>query len=151
MRKVIRDKCSVTVGKLTLYWKKDRMFIRLPSERELCYLAPQITKTHFGLHRLTYLAPAANGLLVPQETFGGKLAENATQAVARDILAHAMLSLEAHGYRIVFHVHDECVMEMPIGTGSVDEACAIMGEAPEWCRDLPLRADGYECDAYQKS
>ena len=92
----------------------------------------------------------ANGQLGVQETFGGKACENVTQAIARDLLAHAMLNLEAHGYRIVFHVHDECVMEMPMGTGSVEEACDIMGETPDWCNDLPLRADGYECASYRK-
>ena len=53
--------------------------------------------------------------------------------------------------KIVFHVHDECVMEMLEGTGSVEEACAIMGQPPEWCSDLPLRADGYECRSYRKA
>ena len=92
----------------------------------------------------------ANGQLGVQETFGGKACENVTQAIARDLLAHAILNLEAHGYRIVFHVHDECVMEMPTGIGSVEEACMIMGEGPDWCSDLPLRADGYECASYRK-
>ena len=127
------------------------MLIRLPSGRELCYLSPRMVKNRFGSDGIGYLAPASNGQLVEQETFGGKCTENVIQSIARDLLAHAMLNLEAHGYRIVFHVHDECVMEMPEDVGSVEEACAIMGQTPEWCRDLPLRADGYECRSYRKA
>ena len=151
MRKVIREHSSVRVGKIRLYWKDGKMLIRLPSERELCYLSPRIVTNRFGSDGIGYMAPAANGQLMVQETFGGKACENVTQATARDILAHAMLNLEACGYKIVFHVHDECVMEMPEGTGSVEEACAIMGQTPEWCSDLPLRADGYECRSYRKA
>ena len=151
MRKVIREHSSVRVGKIRLYWKDEKMLIRLPSGRELCYLSPRTVTNRFGSDGIGYMAPAANGQLMVQETFGGKACENVTQATARDILAHAMLNLEAHGYNIVFHVHDECVMEMPEGTGSVEEACAIMGQTPEWCSDLPLRADGYECRSYRKA
>ena len=151
MRKVIREHSSVRVGKIRLYWKDEKMLIRLPSGRELCYLSPRTVTNRFGSDGIGYMAPVANGQLMVQETFGGKACENVTQATARDILAHAMLNLEAHGYRIVFHVHDECVMEMPEGTGSVEEACAIMGLTPEWCSDLPLRADGYECRSYRKA
>ena len=88
--------------------------------------------------------------MVEQETFGGKLAENATQAIARDILAHAMLNLESAGYPIVFHVHDEAIMEVPIGKGSLEEACHIMAIPPAWAKDLPLRADGDEMPYYRK-
>ena len=150
MRKVIRDYGSVRVGKVMLYWKDEKLLIRLPSGRDLCYLSPRTVTNRFGNDGIGYLAPIANGQLGIQETFGGKACENVTQAIARDLLAHAMLNLEAHGYCIVFHVHDECVMEMPTGIGSVEEACAIMGETPDWCNDLPLRADGYECASYRK-
>ena len=151
MRKVIRTHNSVRVGKIRMYWKDEKMLIRLPSGRELCYLSPRTVTNRFGSDGIGYMAPAANGQLMVQETFGGKACENVTQATARDILAHAMLNLEAHGYRIVFHVHDECVMEMPEGIGSVEEACTIMGQTPVWCSDLPLRADGYECRSYRKA
>lgn len=149
-RKVIRSKTSVRVGKVTLYWQEDKMLMRLPSGRNLCYQSPHFTINRFGSDAIGYYAPNAAGQMVEQETFGGKLAENATQAIARDILAHAMQNLEEDGYRIVFHVHDETVMEMPIDKGSVEEACAVMGQPPEWASDLPLRADGYECAYYRK-
>ena len=151
MRRVIRNHSFMRVGKVMLYWKDEKMLIRLPSGRDLCYLSPRTVNNRFGNDGIGYLAPMANGQLGVQETFGGKACENVTQAIARDLLAHAMLNLEAHGYRIVFHVHDECVMEMPTGIGSVEEACSIMAETPDWCSDLPLRADGYECSSYRKA
>ena len=88
--------------------------------------------------------------MVVQETFGGKLAENTTQAIARDILAHALLTLEKNGYPVVFHVHDEAVIEMPIGQGSLEEACRLMAIAPDWAERLPLRADGEDHLAFYR-
>ena len=149
-RKVIRSKTSARVGKVTLYWQDDKMLMRLPSGRNLCYQSPHFTMNRFGSDAIGYYAPNAAGQMVEQETFGGKLAENATQAIARDILAYAMLNLDAAGYPIVFHVHDEAVMEMPNDKGSMEDACAVMGQPPDWALDLPLRADGYECTYYRK-
>ena len=150
-RTVIRRKTSARVGKVTLYWQDDKMFMRLPSGRNLCYQSPHFTENRFGSDAIGYYAPNAAGQMVEQETFGGKLAENATQAIARDILSHALLTLEKNGYPVVFHVHDEAVIEMPIGHGSLEEACRLMTIAPDWAENLPLRADGYECAYYQKS
>ena len=150
-RTVIRKKTSARIGKVALYWQDDKMFMRLPSGRNLCYQSPHFTENRFGSDAIGYYAPNAAGQMVVQETFGGKLAENATQAIARDILAHALLTLEKNGYPVIFHVHDEAVIEMPIGQGSLEEACRLMAIAPEWADDLPLRADGYECAYYQKS
>ena len=141
-RTVIRKKTSVRVGKVVLYWQEDRMFMRLPSGRNLCYQSPHFTTNRFGSDAIGYYAPSASGQMVVQETFGGKLAENATQAIARDILAHALLTLEKSGYPVVFHIHDEAVIEMPIGEGSLEEACCLMAIAPDWAEGLPLRADG---------
>lgn len=149
-RTVIRRKTSARVGKVTLYWQDDKMFMRLPSGRNLCYQSPHFTENRFGSDAIGYYAPNAAGQMAVQETFGGKLAENATQAIARDILAHALLMLEKNGYPVVFHVHDEAVIEMPIGQGSLEEACRLMAITPDWAKDLPLRADGYECAYYRK-
>ena len=149
-RTVIRKKTSVRVGKLILYWQDDKMFMRLPSGRNLCYQSPHFTGNRFGSDAIGYYAPNAAGQRVVQETFGGKLAENATQAIARDILAHALLTLEKNGYPVIFHVHDEAVIEMSIGQGALEEACRLMAIAPNWAEELPLRADGYECMYYRK-
>ena len=150
-RDVIEEHTTTRVGRLTLFWRDDRMFIQLPAGRRLCYISPRFVPNRFGNSGIGYLAPAANGQLVIQETFGGKLAENCTQSIARDLLAHGMMNLEAAGYPIVFHVHDEAVMEVPIGRGSVEEACEVMARAPAWADGLPLRADGDEMAFYQKT
>lgn len=149
-RTVIRRKTSAYVGKVTLYWQDDKMFMRLPSGRNLCYQSPHFTENRFGSDAIGYYAPNAAGQMVVQETFGGKLAENATQAIARDILAHALLTLEKNGYPVVFHVHDEAVIEKPTGQGSLEEACRLMATAPDWAEDLPLRADGEDHLAFYR-
>ena len=82
-------------------------------------------------------------------TWGGKLVENIVQAVARDCLAVAMLRLDQAGYEIVFHVHDEVVIEAPDGSHWQD-AAAIMGEPIDWAPGLLLRGDGYETKFYMK-
>ena len=149
-RTVIRRETSVRVGKVTLYWQGDKMFMRLPSGRNLCYQSPHFTENRFGSDAIGYYAPNAAGQMVVQETFGGKLAENATQAIARDILAHALLTLEKNGYPVIFHVHDEAVIEKPTGQGSLEEACRLMAIAPDWAENLPLRADGEDHLAFYR-
>ena len=76
------------------------------------------------------------------DTYGGKLTENVIQAVARDILTHALVKLQKAGYPVVLHVHDEVAAEVPDGFGSVEEFERIMEDIPEWCRDWPIRAAG---------
>ena len=148
---VIEKHNSVRVGKVMVYRKEGHMLIRLPGGRDLCYLSPRFVTNRFGSRGIGYLAASAGGKMELQETFGGKIAEHCTPASARDMLAHAMLNLEAAGYPIVFHVHDEAVMEVPIGQGSVEEACRVMAIPPDWARDLPLRADGDEMTYYKKT
>jgi DNA polymerase len=149
-RRVVEEHTTVRVGRVTLFWQDEKMFFQLPSGRRLTYLSPRLVDNRFGSKGIGYLGSGANGQLEVQETFGGKLAENITQAVARDLLAHALKNLETAGYPIVFHVHDEAVLEVPTGQRSVEEVCAIMGRAPDWADGLPLRADGYECGFYRK-
>ena len=83
------------------------------------------------------------------ESYGPKFVENIVQATARDILAEAMLRLNAAGYRIVMHVHDEAVIEAPPDI-SLENICSVMGQTPTWASGLLLRADGYICDFYKK-
>jgi DNA polymerase len=84
------------------------------------------------------------------ETYGGKLVENIVQAIARDCLAESMLSLDAAGYRIVMHVHDEVVIETDGSKGSLKDVIAIMSRPISWAKGLPLKADGYETYYYKK-
>ena len=72
------------------------------------------------------------------------------QSIARDCLANTMLRLTDAGYRIVMHVHDEVILEMPYGKGSLEEACQIMGQDIPWAPGLLLKADGYMTEYYKK-
>lgn len=84
------------------------------------------------------------------ESYGPKFVENIVQATARDCLAEAMFRLEAAGFPIVFHVHDEVICEVPVGVSSAEELGALMGQPISWAPNLPLRADAYECEYYRK-
>lgn len=100
--------------------------------------------------KVAELACGYGGSVGAMRRMGGedlKLAENIVQGTARDILLHAMRNLAEYG--IVAHVHDEVILECARDT-SVDAICELMARTPEWCPDLPLKADGYECGFYQK-
>ena len=73
-----------------------------------------------------------------------------TQATARDCLRDAMTALEAAGYHIVMHIHDEVILDTPKGFGSLEEVREIMGRTLTWAPGLPLNAAGFECEFYQK-
>lgn len=139
------------LGGFKFYKRSGILFVRLPSGRSIAYVKPQITENRFGKPSLSYMGmDQVKKQWRRIETFGGKLVENLVQAYARDCLAESMKRLENKGYRIVFHVHDEVIIEAPIGFGSADEVAAIMGEPLSFAKGLPLRAEGYETEFYRK-
>jgi DNA polymerase len=134
-------------------FQRGALWIKLPSGRELCYPRAAIGKNRFGSLSLIYEGMNQTSRKWERmETYGGKLVENIVQAIARDCLAEAMLRLTAADYRIVMHVHDEVVIEVPEERSEalLLEICAIMGEPVPWAESLPLRADGFLTPYYKK-
>ena len=121
-------RCQLPSGRLLSYWGA-----RLDSEGSICFMGQNQTTRKWE----------------KTETWGGKLVENIVQAVARDCLAVALLRLDAAGYAITFHVHDEIIAEAPKGRRWEDMA-EIMGQSIPWAEGLLLRGDGYATDFYMK-
>ena len=129
------------------------MFIRLPSGRPIAYWDPQIVDDDYGNPHITYMSQNQTTRKWERvETYGGKLTENIIQSIARDCLAEKMMTLtDQCGYHIVFHVHDEMILDIP----RADKAAAntvdrIMADSIEWAPGLPLKGSTYECDFYRK-
>ena len=128
--------------------------IKLPSGRELFYHKLHfrtVSKFDKEVEALHFLDPKSHRAVIP--TYGGRLTENVTQAVARDVLAHALVNLDKENVAVVAHVHDEVIAE---GGVTVERMKELMGAgvgnplAPSWADGLPLAAEGYYCARYRK-
>lgn len=136
-------------------WERGIMWMTLPSGRRMAYFNPEYTefKRRVGDGKcLTYMVlNQTTRKWQRTETWGGKLTENLVQAVARDCLKEAMLNLDVHGWDIRAHVHDEIICTEPVDSiRSWRDMAALMCPSVPWMEGLPLRADGYDCDFYQK-
>lgn len=131
------------------------MLVELPSGRRLAYPRARLEKVEkYGRVALSIVYEGmeqATRRWGRQETYGGKLCENIVQAIARDCLATAMTRLEARGFAIVFHVHDEVIVEVPATQNdALAQVCAVFAEPVPWAEELPLRGDGYVTAYYKK-
>lgn len=145
----VKERQSTETHGIKFHYQSGMLFIVLPFGRKLVYVRPRIGENKFGGESITYEGVGEQKKWLRLESYGPKFVENIVQATARDILAEAMLRLDAHGYKIVMHVHDEAVIEAP-ADASLEAICTIMGQAPPWADGLLLRADGYVCDFYRK-
>lgn len=127
--------------------KQNVLYCRLLSDRLITYHRPIISPGKWGQDALSFEGWNSNPKYgrtgwVRMDTYGGKLTENIVQATARDLLAHAIVNLEQAGYPVVLHVHDEIVLEVPEGVGSVAEVERIMSTMPHWAKGWPIKAKG---------
>jgi DNA polymerase len=149
--KAVKERTRTRTHGIIFTYKSGMLFVTLPSGRDLVYVKPKLMLNKFEREGLTYEGIGTTKKWERIETYGPKIVENIVQAASRDLLAEAMLRLDKAGFAIVAHVHDEVICEVPAGESSIEEVCSIMSESPKWSEGLPLDADGYECDFYQKS
>lgn len=138
---------------LSYYYDGQALQAELPSGRALFYWKPSFGTNRFGGESLCYEGMNQTTKKWERiETYGGKLTENLVQAIARDLLAEAMLKIDRENFDIVMHVHDEAVCEVPENEApqTLAKMCALMGEAIPWAEGLPLGADGYITPFYKK-
>ena len=129
----------------------DFLTIRLPNGRKLYYAQPYMATNRFGRPSLGYWGMNQKTKKWEQlETYGGKLVENITQAVARDCLAETVDRLEAAGYPVVFHIHDEVVIDAPLDQADLEDVVRIMSQVPAWAEGLPLNAEGWINEFFKK-
>lgn len=150
IKNVIKTRGKVRFKNLVISYEKGILFIELPSGRRLSYIKPRIGLNRFGGESVNYDGLGLGGKWEMLESYGGKFVENIVQAISRDILAEAIMRLSKKGFQIVMHVHDEVVLEVPIGQSSVEEVNEIMGITPTWAKGLILDSAGFECEFYQK-
>lgn len=140
----------------TTWWVASQfLWCELPSGRRLAYYGPEVRYEmtpwdekravlyHYGVNPLTRKWDLSG-------TYGGRLCENVVQAVARDLMAEAMLRIESRGYEIVLSVHDELLAERQKGLGAIDEFENLMAELPIWAEGCPVKVEGWKGPRYRK-
>jgi DNA polymerase bacteriophage-type len=149
LRRAVRTGKRVTLGDLAAELIGSTLYLILPSGRRLVYPKARLEPGKFD----TQIVFRDNGRGGWSEIRGwyGTFTENVVQAIARDLLAAAMQRLEAGGYSIVLHVHDEAVAEVPEGFGSTDEFLRLMTTLPAWATGLPIAAKPWTRNCYAKS
>jgi DNA polymerase bacteriophage-type len=139
-------KVSLRGTGISFYVRDHFLMIGLPNGRSIAYANATLEEG-----RIRYEGKSmASSTFQKLDTYGGKLVENIVQATARDVLAESMLRLEKLGYKIVAHVHDEVILDVPKGVTNIDEINEQMAINPEWTDGLPLSAAGFRSDFYMK-
>ena len=133
-----------------LIFGQNFLTVQLPSGRKLFYCKPYLKENQFGKMAIHYhtMGQQTRKWEVTS-TYGGKMTENIVQAIARDCLAVTLERIAARGLQVVFHVHDEVIIDAPMDT-TVDEICGLMAEPIPWAPGLVLKGAGFENDYYMK-
>lgn len=148
VKRVVKTRTKEKYKNLVISYEKGILFIELPSKRRLAYPKAKIGTNRFGGESIVYEGIVVGNKWDKIESYGGKFVENIVQAIARDILAEAMMRLEKKGFNIVMHIHDEVVIESD--SSSIEEVNQIMSIVPGWAPGLILDADGFESEFYKK-
>ena len=147
VKECIKKRVPTETHGIRFDYQSGMLFITLFSGRRLAYVKPRIGENRFGGESVTYMGVSGTKKWERLESYGPKFVENIVQAVSRDILCYAMRTLR--NCAIVATVHDEIIIEADRRM-SLSAVCEQMGRTPPWAKGLLLRADGYECDFYQK-
>ena len=124
--------------------------VQLPSGRKLYYPRPFLKENQFGKLAIHYYTGGQQTRKWEvTSTYGGKMTENIVQAIARDCLAETLRRIDAKGLQVVFHVHDEVIIDAPMET-TVGEICDLMAEPIPWAPGLILKGAGFESNYYMK-
>lgn len=126
------------------------MTITLPSGRKLYYVDPKLGVNRWGDPSITYMGVNDKNKWGLIETYGGKLVENCVQAIARDCLALSIQRLEAAGIPVIFHIHDEVVIDCTPNATTLEKVVEIMSQPIPWAPDLPLGAEGWVGQFFKK-
>jgi DNA polymerase bacteriophage-type len=137
-------------GRVAFKHIEGALYLRLPSGRLLAYPDARIERNRDGRKRVVFM-DNANGNWLKDSLYGGKLCENVVSATARDLLSAAMVRIDAAGFGICLHVHDELVVEVPEGQVDLKYFTKLMTELPPWAEGLPLAAKAWSGRRYVKS
>ncbi|MCB7304833.1 DNA polymerase [Bariatricus massiliensis] len=144
----IRGLIFAVEGDLT--YGQSFLTVQLPSGRKLFYPKPFLQENQFGKMAIHYYTVGQQTRKWEvTSTYGGKMTENIIQAVARDCLAETLKRIDARGLQVVFHVHDEVIIDAPMDV-TVDEICDLMAEPISWAPGLILKGAGFESNYYMK-
>lgn len=153
MKKSIVHKATTVdkVGGVRFRWEKGIVWMRLPSGREMAYYGADYGESRFknGM-TLSYLGIDSKKKFTRIETWGGRVFENLVQSTARDCLRDTMLRLDADGWDIRGHIHDEVICSEPINGRGVEEMCEVFARPIDWAPGLPLTGAGYTTPFYKK-
>lgn len=143
-------KCVKLAREYDFIYGQDFFTIALPSGRKLFYPEPILKENQFGQMQMHYMGinqTTKKWEVIP--TYGGKLTENIVQAIARDCLTETLLRIKAKGWPIVFHVHDEVILDVPMSV-ELEEVIQTMTEEISWAKGLILNAAGFTGSYYMK-
>ena len=133
-----------------LVYGQSFLTVQLPSGRKLFYPKPFLQENQFGKMAIHYYTVGQQTRKWEvASTYGGKMTENIVQAIARDCLAETLKRIDRMGLQVVFHVHDEVIIDAPVSI-TVDEICDLMAEPIPWAPGLILKGAGFESDYYMK-